>query len=70
MTSLPVDLNDAAKFVDIIQLALLASLSRLRALVQIGDDIWPILYRFINQIKKVGGINTWKELTAVGDGAF
>ena len=65
MTSLHVDFNEAAKCVDIIPLTLLASLSRLRTLVQIqnGDDIWPNLRRFINQLMKVGGIKTWKELT-------
>ena len=31
--------------------------------IQIGDDIWPNLRRFINQFMKVGGIKTWKELT-------
>ena len=32
--------------------------------IQNGDDIWPIyLRRFINQVMKVGGIKTWKELT-------
>ena len=65
MTSLHVDLNEAAKYVDIIPLTLLASLSRLRTLVQIqnGDDIWPNLRRFITKIMKVGGIEIWKELT-------
>ena len=43
----------------------LASLSRFRTLVQIqnDNDIWPNLRRFINQLMKVGGIKTWKELT-------
>ena len=65
MTSLHVDLNEAAKCVDIVPLTLLVSLSRLRTLEQIqnGDDIWPNLQRYINQFMKVGGIKTWKELT-------
>ena len=65
MTSLHVDLDEAAKCVDVIPLTLLASLSRLHTLVKIqnGDDIWPNLRRFINQFMKVGGIKTWKELT-------
>ena len=65
MMLLHVDLNEAAKCVDIIPLTLLASLSRLRTFVQIqnGDDIRPNLWRFINQFMKVGGIKTWKELT-------
>ena len=64
-TSLHVDLSEAAKCVDIIPFTLLASLSRLRTLVQNtnGNDIWPNLRRFINQFMKVGGIETWKELT-------
>ena len=51
MTSLHVDLNEAAKRVDIIPFTLLASLSRLPTLVQIenGNDIWPNLRRFIVQ---------------------
>ena len=67
MTFLRVNLNEAAKCVDVILLTLLASLSRLLALVQntnwFGDDIWPNLRRFINQFMKVGGIKTWNELT-------
>ena len=65
MTSIQVDPYEAAKCVDIILLTLLASLLRLRTLVQIqnGDDIWPNLRRFINGFMKVGGIKTWKELT-------
>ena len=65
MTSLHVDLNEAAKCVDIIALTLPASLPCLRTLIQNtnGDDIWPNLRRFINQFMKVGGIKIWKELT-------
>ena len=65
MTLLHVNLNEATKCVDIISLTLLASLSRLRTLVQntIGDDIWPNLRRFINQFMKARGIKTWRELT-------
>ena len=65
MTSLHVDLNGAAKYVDIIPFTLLASLSRLRTLVQNknGDGIWPNLRRFINQVMKVRGIKIWKEIT-------
>ena len=62
MTSLHVDLNAAAKCVDIIPLTLLASLSHLRK-IQNGDDIWPNLRRFIYKFMKVGGIETWKERT-------
>ena len=64
MTSCNVDLIEAVKCVDIIPLTLLASLSRLRALVQNknGDEIWPDLRRFINQFMKVAGIKTWKEI--------
>ena len=65
MMSLHVDLNKAAKRVDIIPLTLLTSLLRLRTLVQktICDDIWPNFRRFIQQFMKAGGIKTWKELT-------
>ena len=63
MTSLHVDLNEAAKCVDIIPLTLLASLSHLRTLVQNGDDIWSNLRRFINQFMKVAGIKTWNQPT-------
>ena len=65
MTSLQVDLNEAANCVDIIPFTLLAALPRLHTLTQIqnGDDIWSNLRRFINQFMKVGGIKTWKELT-------
>ena len=67
MTSLHVDLNEAAKMCDIIPLTLLASLSRLRTLVrtkvQNGDDIWPNSRSFMYQFMKVGGIKTLKELT-------
>ena len=60
-----ISLNEAAKCVDIIPLTLLASLSRLRTLVQNtnGDAIWPNLRRFIYQFTRVGAIKTWKELT-------
>ena len=67
--SLQVDLNEAAKCVDIIPLTLLASLSHLFAhshKIQNGDNIWPNLRRFILPIYKVGGIKTWKELTIRG----
>ena len=63
MTSLHVNMNEAAKCVDIIPFTLLASLSRLRTLVQNGDDIWPNLRRFINQFMQVGGSKTWIGLT-------
>ena len=65
MTLLHVDLNEAAKCVDIIPLTLQASISHLRTLVQIqnGDDIWPNLRRLINKLIKVGGLKTRKELT-------
>ena len=56
MTSLHVDLDEAAKCADIIPLTLLYK-------IHSGDDIWPNLRRFINQFMKVGGIKTWKELT-------
>ena len=61
MTSLHVDLQ----CVDIIPRTLLASLSRLCALVQNteGEDNWPNLQRFMNQSMKAGGIKTWKEFT-------
>ena len=52
MTSLHVDLNEAAKC------AFAYSYK-----IQNGDDIWPNLRRFINQCMKVGDIKTWKELT-------
>ena len=47
MTSLHVDLNEAAKCIDL-PLTLLASLSRIRALVQNtnGNNIWPNLWKF------------------------
>ena len=68
ITSLHVDLSEAAKCVDIIPLILLASSSRPRILVctykmQSGDDIWHNLRKYINQFMKAGGIKTWKELT-------
>ena len=66
MTSLHVDLNEAAKCFDIIRLTLLASLSRLRTVsykIQNGDHNGPNLRKFINQFMKVRGIKTWKELT-------
>ena len=67
MTSLDVDMNEAAKCADIIPLTLLASVSRLRTLVQ--NTKWQRylanLRRFINQFMKVGGIKTLKEL-AIG----
>ena len=65
MMSLHVDLNEAAKCVDIILLTLLASSSCLGTSykIQNGDDIWPNLLRFINTFMKVGGIKIWKELT-------
>ena len=62
-SSLHVDLNEAAKCVDIIPFTLLAFLSHLRTLIQNSDDIWPNLRRFTNQFVKVGGTKTWKELT-------
>ena len=55
MTSLHVDLNDAAKCVD----REFAHSYK----IQNGDDIWPNLRKFINQFMKVGEIKTWKELT-------
>ena len=61
MTSPQVDLNKAAKCVDIITLKLLASLSSLYEIQNCGD-IWPNLQRFINQFMKEGGIKTWKEI--------
>ena len=65
MTSLRVDLNEAAKCVDIMPPSLLASLSRRRTLVQNknGDDIWLNLRRLIVDFMKVQGLKTWKELT-------
>ena len=64
MKTLHVDLNEAAKCVDIIPLTLVASLSRFAHSykIQNGDDLWPNLRRFINQFMKVGGFKTWKEL--------
>ena len=64
MTSRHVNLNEAAKCVDIIPVILLASLSRLRRLLQFckiqsGDDIWSNLREFIDQFMNVGGIKTW-----------
>ena len=64
MTSLHVDLNDAAKCVDYYTThigILVASFSRLRK-IQNGDDVWPYLRRFINQFMKIAGVKTWKEL--------
>ena len=69
MTSLQVDLNEAAKCVDTIPLTLLASLSRLRTLLQ--DTKWRSylaqltgnLRKVIIQFMKVRGLKTWKELT-------
>ena len=66
MTSLHVDLNEAAKCVDIScrshcwppYHAFAHSYK-----IQNCDDVWPNLRRFINQFMKVGGIKTWKELT-------
>ena len=65
MMSLHVDLNKAAKCVDIIPPTLLASLSRLRTFVQVqnGDDIWPNFPRLIVEFMKVQSLKTWKELT-------
>ena len=65
MTSLRVDLNEAAKCVDIIPLTLPASYYAFAHSnkIQNGDDIWPNIRRFISQFLKVGGIKTWKELT-------
>ena len=65
MTSFNVDLNEAAKCVDIIPPTLLASLLCIRTLAKIqnGDDIWPNLRRLIVQFMKVQGMKTWKELT-------
>ena len=65
MTSLHVDLNEAAKCVDIIPLTLLASYRAFAYSynIQNGDDIWPNLRKFTNQFMKVGGIRTWQELT-------
>ena len=62
MTSLHVDLNEAAKCVDIIPL-ITSLLIAHSYKIQSGDDIWPNLRRFIKQFMKVGGIKTWKELT-------
>ena len=72
MTSLQIDLNEAAKCVDIdiIPLTLLASLSHLRTFVENGDNIWPNLRRFINQHIKVGGIKTHDWCSEVGKVAF
>ena len=65
MMSFHVDLNEAAKCVDIIPLTMLAFFSGLRTFVQNTheNDDWPNLGRFINQFMKVEGIKTWKELT-------
>ena len=68
ITSLHVDLNEAAKCVNIIPLTLLASLSRLRTLVQKYKmaTIFGLTYEDSltnHQSMKVGGIKTWKELT-------
>ena len=65
MTSFHVDLNEAAKCVDIITSTLLASLLRLRTLVRKtkGDDIWPNLRRLIVEFMKVRGMKARKELT-------
>ena len=64
MTALHVDLNEAAKCVDIILLTLLASIPHLGPFEQNtnGEDICPNLRRFMNKFMKVGGITTWKEL--------
>ena len=62
MTSLQVDLNKAAKCVDIIPLTLLASISRFRALVQ--NTKWQRYFFSISRrFMKVGGIKIWRELT-------
>ena len=67
MTSLYVNLNEAAKCVDIIPLTLLATLLQLRTRTKYNmATILPNLQRLINQCMKVGGIKTWKELT-IGD---
>ena len=72
MTSHHVDLKDAAKCVDIIPLTLLASLSRLRTLVENtnGDDIWHNLQRFTSQFMKVGGERIHDGCSGVGKVAF
>ena len=65
MTSLHVDLNEAAKRVDVIPLTLLAPYRAFAHSykIQKGDDIWPNLRRCIRQLMKNGGTKTWKELT-------
>ena len=64
MISLHIDLNEAAKWVDIIPPpALLDSLSRLRTHsyeIQNGDDIWPNLRRSIIEFIKVQGLKLGK----------
>ena len=66
MTLLHVDLNEAAKCVDILYHS--HCLPPYRAFahqykIQNGDEIWPNVRRFIYQFMKVRGIKTWKELT-------
>ena len=67
MTSLQIGLNEAAKYVDIIPipLTLLASLLRLRTLVQNGKrrPYVALLRRLIVEFFKFRGMKTWKELT-------
>ena len=55
MTSPDIDLNEAAKCVDI--------LNHTYKIQSGDDDNWSNVRRFINQLKKVGGIKTWNELT-------
>ena len=69
MTSLHIDLKEAAKCVDIIFIIippiLLASLARLRNSykIQNGDDIWPNLRRLIVEFMKVLSMKACKKLT-------
>ena len=64
MTSLHVDLNNAAKYVDIIPLTLLPPYHSFTHSykIQNGDDIWPNLQRLTMQLMKDRGMKTWKKL--------
>ena len=67
MTSLNIDLNEAAKYVDIIPhtthiASLLIAPLHTRTTYKKGDDVWPNLRRLIVAFMKVRGMKTWKEL--------
>ena len=69
MTSLYVDLNEAAKCIDIMPHCFAHSNK-----LQNGDDIWPNLRRLIVKFMNVRGMKTWKRThdwsSALGKVAF